>query len=455
MSGRAVKCDCGAIVSAEGIKELDAVTCQSCGKPVRVTPRRLEDARRAATTPPPPKVAASPEPTYSVSDADDFDVFLSHATEDKEGFAKPLADALRQRGLRVWFDQSTLTIGDSIRRSIDRALAQSHFAVVLLSPSFISKEWPNRELDGLFARTDGRLTILPVLHGISDSELKKYSPTLADRVSISTDQGVGFVADHIYHAVKYGSRPALVAVSEPQSPLDAIQRAILLAPSRGDLTRCFYEVEEYLSHHPMDVKARTLKDAINLAIAYESRRGPVSLGRRPEKSVQPQTWLHRAVSCGCLMILLPMVAAIALLIFFRLPDVPIAARVRVAASPLGDHLSVSKAPNRDLKFVLTWQTVEDLDLSVIDPSGVQIAYWNPDTNIGKLDHDVRPGPGQETISVSKPQAGRYQVIVSDVSQTTSPEFELAVVVGGETHKVYVGKLERGRDTYKLDVDLNR
>ena len=50
-----------------------------------------------------------------------WDAFISHASEDKEGFVRPLAQALEARDVSVWFDEFTLTVGDSLRRSIDRA----------------------------------------------------------------------------------------------------------------------------------------------------------------------------------------------------------------------------------------------------------------------------------------------------------------------------------------------
>jgi len=52
-------------------------------------------------------------------------VFLCHASEDKETFVRELAEALRAEGLKVWYDEFTLTMGDSLRRSIDNDLASS------------------------------------------------------------------------------------------------------------------------------------------------------------------------------------------------------------------------------------------------------------------------------------------------------------------------------------------
>jgi TIR domain len=76
-----------------------------------------------------------------------WDVFVSHATEDKNDFVRPLVHRLTERGLKVWFDEFTLKVGDSLRRSIDRGLAASRFGIVVISPDFLRKEWPQRELD--------------------------------------------------------------------------------------------------------------------------------------------------------------------------------------------------------------------------------------------------------------------------------------------------------------------
>ena len=128
----------------------------------------------------------------------DWDVFISHAWEDKENIARPLAEALRGAGLRVWYDEFTLTLGDSLRRSIDRGLARSRYGVVILSPHFFAKEWPQRELDGLVARevSSGK-TILPVWHNVTRKDVSRFSPTLADKLAVSTTEGLDTVVEKI------------------------------------------------------------------------------------------------------------------------------------------------------------------------------------------------------------------------------------------------------------------
>lgn len=132
------------------------------------------------------------------------DVFISHASEDKLAVARPLAALLVQLGLKVWLDETELVLGDSLRRKIDHGLATSRFGVVILSKSFFSKEWPQKELDALVAREDGReKVILPVWHEITVSDIRRYSPLLADRLGISTDRGLSLVAGEVARAVRH------------------------------------------------------------------------------------------------------------------------------------------------------------------------------------------------------------------------------------------------------------
>jgi len=111
------------------------------------------------------------------------DVFISHASEDKESIARPLAEALILAGFLVWFDEYELRIGDSLRGKIDEGLASARYGVVVLSKNFFSpkKQWTRRELDGLTARedADGKKRILPVWHEITRQEVASHSPTLA------------------------------------------------------------------------------------------------------------------------------------------------------------------------------------------------------------------------------------------------------------------------------------
>jgi len=132
-----------------------------------------------------------------------WDVFISHASEDKETVAIPLAETLAERGLRVWIDKQQLAIGDSLRRKIDEGLSKSRFGVVILSKGFFAKEWAKKELDALVSREDGRAkVILPVWHEVSKEDVAFFSPMLADKYAVSTSDGLGEVVERIVREVR-------------------------------------------------------------------------------------------------------------------------------------------------------------------------------------------------------------------------------------------------------------
>ena len=133
----------------------------------------------------------------------DFDIFLSHASEDKASVVRPLVSLLRARNLRVWLDESELKLGDSLRAAIDRALSRSRFGLVVLSPAFLSKQWTRKELSALVARdaASADTVILPIWHNLTARQVAKAVPMLADAVAVSTAQGLSHVADRVELAV--------------------------------------------------------------------------------------------------------------------------------------------------------------------------------------------------------------------------------------------------------------
>ena len=127
-----------------------------------------------------------------------WDVFISHSTEDKQELVRPLALALQEKGIAVWYDEFSLKLGDSLRASIDYGLANSRFGVVVLSKNFFAKHWPVQELNGLATReVKGSKIILPIWHKVGFDEVSAFSPTLADKVATSSDVGVDKLVEDI------------------------------------------------------------------------------------------------------------------------------------------------------------------------------------------------------------------------------------------------------------------
>ncbi|MFL5845287.1 MAG: DUF1883 domain-containing protein [Solirubrobacteraceae bacterium] len=144
---------------------------------------------------------APPSPAFDKA----YDVFISHASEDKDAIVRDLANALRERGLNVWFDEFALRIGDNLRRKIDAGLSSSRFGVVILSPAFLAKQWPQYELDSLVTRemAGEHQAILPIWHNLSAEDVRSYSLALANKLALSTsDLSVDEIARQIAEVVE-------------------------------------------------------------------------------------------------------------------------------------------------------------------------------------------------------------------------------------------------------------
>ncbi len=128
---------------------------------------------------------------YSTNELPDreYDVFISHASEDKDPFVRKLAEELHDLQLRVWYDEFELSVGDSLRRSIDNGIARSKYGVVVLSPAFFAKNWTQYELDGLVSgQVNGNKVILPIWYNVSYDDILGFSPSLADKVALDANE---------------------------------------------------------------------------------------------------------------------------------------------------------------------------------------------------------------------------------------------------------------------------
>lgn len=116
-----------------------------------------------------------------------YDFFISHAWADKEGFVDDFVEKASRAGLKVWYDRQALDWGDSIRQKIDDGLRRSYFGVVVLSPKFFERAWTQYELDGIVQRDlSGQGRLLPIWHRLTQDDIAKHAPSLANRLALST-----------------------------------------------------------------------------------------------------------------------------------------------------------------------------------------------------------------------------------------------------------------------------
>lgn len=144
-------------------------------------------------------------PLLSVSSEEAYDVFISHASEDKEPFVDSLVEALVDRGVKVWYDRKILTWGRSIRQNIDLGLRQSKFAIIVLSEFYIQKYWTQKEFNALFSLGSqlGEF-LLPIWHNITPERAKEFSPMLSDAMAlVSSNYTVQEIADMFVEKLNY------------------------------------------------------------------------------------------------------------------------------------------------------------------------------------------------------------------------------------------------------------
>jgi DNA-binding CsgD family transcriptional regulator len=213
----------------------------------------------------------------------EWDVFISHAWEDKEAIARPLAEALTARGLRVWFDEFTLAVGDRLRRSIDKGLAHSQYGIVILSPHFFAKEWPQKELDGLTQRENrGEKVILPVWHNIEAEQIRACSPALADRIGVRSNVGLERVVAELLRGMGLSfptaSSPAVGPASAgstgPVEPLTRRELEVLTWIAQQLTNK---EIADRMGVQPKTVQTHVIRILVKLRA--DNRHHAVALAR--------------------------------------------------------------------------------------------------------------------------------------------------------------------------------
>lgn len=128
----------------------------------------------------------------------EFELFISHAVEDKESIANELNERLKAEGIKVWYSGDELNVGDSILQAVNQALKTVKFGVVILSPDYLHKRWTMRELEALVARENLNLEcIFPIWHGVGYEDVLEYLPIMADRFAIPSERGM----DHIVNSL--------------------------------------------------------------------------------------------------------------------------------------------------------------------------------------------------------------------------------------------------------------
>jgi hypothetical protein len=210
-------------------------------------------------------------------DLKSWDVFISHASEDKDSFVRPLALTLQRLGVSVWYDEFSLRLGDSLRQSIDKGLFSSSFGLVVISQHFTKKKWTEYELNGLISREiDEERVILPIWHGVTRQQVVQFSPSFADKKALNTEKETAQnIAIQIFREV----RPDLYA-AHPRAEIERIASGEALRDLQQEFDRIKEELSEYQCPHcsaslvtrleaPFDSEGKHWGDRESFACGYQ------------------------------------------------------------------------------------------------------------------------------------------------------------------------------------------
>lgn len=101
--------------------------------------------------------------------ADDFDVFISHASEDKDQIARPIFEACQKLGLKCFLDEAHIGWGQSFTQKINTALGSARTVLAIVSPVSVTKEWPVIEVNtALSLEVSGQKKVVPLIVGKPD-----------------------------------------------------------------------------------------------------------------------------------------------------------------------------------------------------------------------------------------------------------------------------------------------
>jgi len=113
------------------------------------------------------------------------EVFICHASPDKEAVARPLAQHLARSGIVPWIDERDIEWGDSLTGRVNEGLSHCRYVIVILSRAFIDRSWPERELMAALnlEASTGTTRVLPLLAGNDQErqEIMAAYPLLNDK----------------------------------------------------------------------------------------------------------------------------------------------------------------------------------------------------------------------------------------------------------------------------------
>ncbi len=197
-------------------------------------------------------------------------VFLSHASEDRAGFAEPLGRELASLGVRPWLDKWEIRPGDSlVAKLFDEGVATVDAVIVIVSRYSAGKPWVRAELDAaMVRRITENTTLIPIR--LDGADMPAPLRMLVWHDAERTEDGIRNAARRIADTLHgHDPRPT---VAPPPAYTNAVRIPGLTASDSALLTLLAEKaIEVGMLHVPWpDVVARAISQGLDEALATES-----------------------------------------------------------------------------------------------------------------------------------------------------------------------------------------
>ena len=118
----------------------------------------------------------------STTNRKQYDVFISHASSDKENYVDELNGEIKKLGVKIFYDGDVIKWGDNWKEKILTGIEQAEFAIIVISENFFGREWTEKELNDFLTRQNesGQKIVLPILHNVSVGQMKEKYPKLSE-----------------------------------------------------------------------------------------------------------------------------------------------------------------------------------------------------------------------------------------------------------------------------------
>lgn len=104
-----------------------------------------------------------------------MNIFISFSGAAREEFAIKFLNFYKQYGLKCWYDQHELFLGDELKETIiQKGIKTANYSILIINKTYLERNWPCQEAIKLFEQLEIKKdsVIFPILFDITKEDVK-------------------------------------------------------------------------------------------------------------------------------------------------------------------------------------------------------------------------------------------------------------------------------------------